>query len=58
MSENTFKRHFDLLSKGEEGKRHYNHIKDFNTFLFIIHYIVEKNTFVVIVYRLLVQKKY
>ena len=47
-------KHVDLSLIGEEGKRHYVLIK--NTFLQL--YIVEENIFVVIVYKLLVQKKY
>ena len=34
MSRNTFKRHVDLLLVGEEGKRHYVLIKDFNSFMY------------------------
>ena len=50
-------KHVDLLLIGEEGKRHYVLIKDFNMFMY--HYTLhrEKNIFVVIVYKLLVQKK-
>ena len=45
-------KHVDLLSLGEEGKRHYIFVKDFNT-LHRVH-----NISLVIVYKLLVQKKY
>ena len=50
-------KHVDLLLIGEEGKRHYVLTKDFNMFMY--HYTLhhEKNIFVVIVYKLLVQKK-
>ena len=34
MLKNTFKRHVDLLLIGEEGKKHYALIKDFNTFMY------------------------
>ena len=34
VSRNTFKRHVDLLLVGEEGKRHYVLIKDFNSFMY------------------------
>ena len=39
VSKNTFKRHVDLLLIGEEGKRHYVLIKDFNTCMYyhILH---------------------
>ena len=33
-SKSTFKRHVDLLLLGEEGKKHYVLIKDFNTFMY------------------------
>ena len=33
MSRNAFKRHFDLLLKREEDKRHHVHVKDFSTFM-------------------------
>ena len=51
-------KHVDLSSIEEKGKRHYVPIKDFNTFMYnhTLHRI--KNIFVVIVYKLLVQKKY
>ena len=51
-------KHVDLSLIGEEGKRRYVLIKDFNTFMYDHTYIVEKNIFVNIVYKLLVQKKY
>ena len=47
-------KHVDFLFIGEEGKRYYILIKDFDTSTLL--YIVEENIFVVIVYRLLVQK--
>ena len=34
MAKNTFQRHVDLLLIGEESKKHYVLIKDFNTFKF------------------------
>ena len=51
-------KHADLLLIGENGKGCYVLIKDFNTFMYdhILHH--GKNIFVVIVYKLLVQKKY
>ena len=51
-------KHVDLLLIGEEGKRHYVLIKDFNTPMYdhTLHH--GKSIFVVIVYKLLVQKKY
>ena len=45
------KKHGDLLLIGKEGKKHYVLIKHFNTF-------TEENIFAIIVYKLLVQKKY
>ena len=50
--------HVDLLLIGEEGKRRYVLIKDFNTFMYdhILHQ--GKNIFVVTVYKLLEQKKH
>ena len=50
--------HVDLLLIGEEGKRHYALIKNFNTFMYDHTLHREKNIFVDIVYKLLVQKKY
>ena len=50
--------HVDLLIIGEEGKRHYIFIKDFNTFMYNHTYVAEENIFTVIVYMLSVQKKY
>ena len=51
-------KHADLLLIAERGKRHYVLIKDFNIFMYnhSLHRI--KTFFVVIVYKLLVQKKY
>ena len=43
MSQKTLKRYVDLLLIGEEGKRHYVLIKDFSTFIMIIHYTAEEN---------------
>ena len=54
VSKNTFKRHIDLLLIGEEGKRHYVLIKDFNTCMYDTYYIVKENSFVIIIYKLLV----
>ena len=48
---NEEKKHGDLLLIGKEGKKHYVLINHFNTF-------TEENTFAIIVYKLLVQKKY
>ena len=48
----------DLLLIRKEGKRHYVLIKDFNTFMYDHTLIMEENIFVVVVYKLLVQKKY
>ena len=42
----------------QKGKRRYVLTKDFNTFKCNKLYTVERNMFVVIVYKLLVQKKY
>ena len=46
-------KHVDLLLIGEEEKRHYVLIKDH----MIILYITEENIFVIIFYKLLVQRK-
>ena len=43
---------------GEEGKKYYVLIKNFNTLGVIIHYIVEENVFAVIANTFLVQEKY
>ena len=51
-------KHVDLLLIGEEGKRRYLLIKDFNTFMYDHTLHREKNILTVIVYKLLVQKKY
>ena len=51
-------RHINLLLIGEEGKRNYVFIKDFNTFMYDHTLHREKNFFAVIVYKLLVQKKF
>ena len=45
-------KHIDLLLIGEGEKKHYVLIKNFNTFMYDLHYIVEENIFVVIVYML------
>ena len=59
------KKHVHLLLIGEEGRRYYVLIQDFNDFMYytllyfmIILYSVEENIFIVIVYKLLAQKKY
>ena len=52
------KKHVDLLMIGREEKRHYVLIKILILSCRIILYIVEEIIFVVIVYKLLVQKKY
>ena len=49
-------KHVDLLLIGKERKRKYVFIKYFNISCMIILYIVEKNIFVVIAYKYLVQK--
>ena len=48
------KDYVDLLLKKEEGKSHYNLIKDFNLFMYDIG---EEKIFVVIVSKILDQKK-
>ena len=50
-------KHADLLLIGEEDKRHYVLIKDFITFIYD-HTLHGKKIFLVIVYKLFVQKKY
>ena len=55
-SRNNFKRQLDLLLIGK-GIRYYVLIKDL-PYSCIIHYIVEENIFVIIVYKLLAQKKF
>ena len=49
----------DLLLIGDENKKHYIPVKEFNTFMHnhMIHYIVEENTFVITLDKLLVQKE-
>ena len=51
----------DLLFRAEEEKKHFSSkrllIKDFKTFIMIIHYIVEESIFVAIVCKLLEQQK-
>ena len=51
-------KHVDLLLIGEEGKRCYLLIKDFNTFMYDHTLHRGKNILTVIAYKLLVQKKY
>ena len=51
---NCEEKHVDLLLIREEGKRHYVLAKDFNAFI----YYQGKSFFVVIVYKILVGKKY
>ena len=51
-------KHVDLLVTGEEGKRHYVIIKDFNTFMYDHSLHCGKNLFAVIVYKISVQKEY
>ena len=50
--------HVDLLLIGEKGKRKYVLKKDFNTPMYDHTLLHGKNTFTVIVYKLLVQKNY
>ena len=50
--------HFHLLLIDEKGKSHYILMKDFNTSMHNYTLHRRKNFFIVIVYRLLVQKKY
>ena len=51
-------KHVDFLLIGEEKKRHYILIKDFNTFMYDHTLYRGQNIFVFIIYKLLVQKKY
>ena len=51
-------KHVDLLSIGEEGKRHYALIKIFNKFMHNHTLHRRKNIFAVIVCKLSVQKKH
>ena len=48
----------DLLLIGEERKTHYVLLKDLITFIYDHNYIMGKIIFVVLLYKLLVQKKY
>ena len=48
-------KHVDILLIGEGEKEHYVLIEDFNTFM---QYIVEENIFIIIIYMLLLQKKF
>ena len=52
------KKDIDLLLIGEENKKHYVVVKDFNTFMCNHTLHRGRNIFVVIVYELLVQKTY
>ena len=58
LSKNISKRHVDILLIGEEGKRDYILIKDFNSFMYdhILHW--GRKRFFVIVYRLLAPQKF
>ena len=47
-------KHVDLLLIKKEGRRHYVHIKDFNTFMYDHTLHRGKNIFAAIVYKLLV----
>ena len=51
-------KHVYLLLIGEEGKRDYVLIKDFNTFMYDHTLYRGKNIFIVFVYKLLAQEKY
>ena len=59
LSKNCYEgKHVNLFLTGAEGKRHYFLNKDFNTFKYDHTLLRGKSIFVVIVYKLLVQKKY
>ena len=45
VSENTFKRHVDLLLIGEEGKGNYVLVKDFHTFMYGHALLCRRKTF-------------
>ena len=51
-------KHVDVLLIGEEEKRHYVLIKEFNTFMYDHTLHRRKTIFFVIVYKLSLQKKY
>ena len=51
-------KHVDLLLIGEEDKKHYILNDDFNTVLYDHGLHCGKNTFLLIVYKVLVQQKY
>ena len=51
-------KYVDLLLTGEEGKRHNLFIKDSNTFMYNHTLYCGKNSFVVIIYKLSLRKKY
>ena len=56
VSKKREEKYVDLLLIGEEGKRHHVLVKDFNTFMY--DHLLHGGIFAVIVYKLLVQKKY
>ena len=59
LSKNCYKeKHVNLFLTGAEWKRHYFLNKEFNTFMYDHTLLRGKSIFVVIVYKLLVQKKY
>ena len=59
LSKNCYEgKHVNLFLTGAEGKSHYFLNKDFNTFKYDHTLLRGKSIFVVIVYKLLVQKKY
>ena len=51
-------KHVDSLLTEENGKRHYVYMKDFNTFMYNHTFHRQKSIFVVIIYKISVQKKY
>ena len=58
---NVKKNHFDLLLISEKGKRHYVltfFLKNLIYSFVIIFYVVQQYIFVVVAYKLLLQKKY
>ena len=58
VSKKSFEeKNVDFLLIGEEGKIHYVLIKDCKTIMYDYTLIVERNLYVAIIYRLLVQKK-
>ena len=58
MLKNTFKKHLDLLLIEKKSKIAMLLLKILINLFMVIYYIVEKSIFVVIVYKLLEQKKY